>query len=126
MRAEYGDPVGTELHARASLELEEFDPTRHHLLAWALAAQGRFDEAKVASDRGLEQGVAIFWQRYVHDAYVLRAAGDREGALVVLDSAWMRVATGIGRATLDSVRVSEFGLEPLLSVPDAAVDPINR
>ncbi len=114
IRAEYGDAEGAERYARASLEREEFDPTRHHLLAWSLAAQGRLDEARAARARGLEQGAARFWQQYVYEAYARRAEGDPVAAHAALDSAWLRVVTEIGRATLDSVRVSEFGLEPLL------------
>jgi len=114
IRAEYGDPVGTEIHARRSLERENEDPTRHHLLAWALAAQGRFDEAKQARAKGLEQAQAVFWQQYVYGAYIQREAGDTIAAIALLDTAWTRVYSKIGRATLDSVRVSEFGLEPRL------------
>lgn len=118
IRAEHGDAEAAEALARTSLELEDQDPTRHHLLAWALASQGRMEEAAEARARGLEQGRAVFWQQYVYEAYSKRAAGDSIGAYAAVDTAWSRVYTDIGRATLDSVRVSEFGLEPLLPNPD--------
>lgn len=120
IRAEYGDAEGAERYARESLARVDLDPTRHHLLAWALAAQGRFEEAAAARARGLEQGQALFWQQYLYEAYEHREAGDSAAALLAVDSAWARVATDIGRATLDSVRVAEFGLESLFEPPDSA------
>lgn len=118
VRAEYGDAAGTEMYARRSLELFDADPTRHHLLAWALAAQGRYEEAREARARGLERAEAVFWQQYVYEAYMAREAGDTAGARAWLDSAWERVNSDIGRAALDSVRVSEFGLESLLAATE--------
>jgi tetratricopeptide (TPR) repeat protein len=109
-RAEHGDAPAAEAHARASLERYPSDPTRWHLLAWALAAQGRLEEARSARARGLELGEGLFWQRYAYQAYDLRALGDTAGARTALDSAWTRAFTDIGRAALDSVRVTEFGL----------------
>jgi tetratricopeptide (TPR) repeat protein len=111
IRAEHGDAEGTEAYARASLEREDVDPTRHHLLAWALASQERFEEAADARARGLEQGRAVFWQQYMYEAYTRRAEGDSVGAYAAVDTAWSRVFTDIGREALDSVRVTEFGLE---------------
>jgi tetratricopeptide (TPR) repeat protein len=114
IRAEYGDARAAEAAARTSLALWDDDPTRHHVLAWALAAQGRFDEAAAARARGEEQGRAVFWQQYMYGAYVSREAGDSVGAYAAIDTAWTRVNTDVGRASLDSVRVAEFGLEALL------------
>jgi len=110
IRAERADPEETERYARRSLDLEDEDPTRHHLLAWALAAQGRYDEAAAARARALEQGEAVLWQQYIYKAYMHRAAGDSAAAYAAVDSAWARVATEIGRRALDSVKVAEFGL----------------
>lgn len=112
IRAEYGDAEGTEAFARASIERQDVDPTRHHLLAWALARQQRFDEAAEARARGLEQGRTAFWQQYMYEAYVRRAEGDSAGAYAAVDTAWSRVFTDVGRAALDSVRVADFGLKP--------------
>jgi tetratricopeptide (TPR) repeat protein len=113
-RAEHGDAVATEQWARRSLALEDVDPTRHHLLAWALAAQGRFPEAAESRRRADDQGRAYFWQQYMYLAYVRRAAGDTVGAHAAVDTAWSRAFTVAGRAALDSVRVTEFGLETVL------------
>jgi tetratricopeptide (TPR) repeat protein len=117
LRAEYGDAFGTEEYAREALALRDVDPTRAHLLAWALAAQGRYDEALEAKEDALEQGGAIFWQAYVYEAYMADRRGDTVRALAAVDTAWAQVLTNIGRATLDSVRVADFGLQPLL--PDS-------
>jgi tetratricopeptide (TPR) repeat protein len=126
IRAEYGDLEGTERYARLSLERAEVDPTRHHLLAWALAAQGRWAEASEARTRGLEQAPARFWQQYMYEAFVRRERGDTAGAFAAIDTAWASVTSDVGRATLDSVRVSEFGLESLLAPADSAVYGVNR
>ena len=122
IRAEYGDAAAAEAYARRSLELEDFDPTRHHVLAWVLAAQGRFEEARASRARALEQGELWFWQRHMYQAYMARAEGDEARALQAVDSASAVVATRHGRATVDSVRVSEFGLEPRdLQEPSEAI-----
>lgn len=127
VRAEYGDAEGTEMYARRTLERFADDPTRHHLLAWALAAQGRYDEARDARARALEMARAVFWQQYVYEAYMKREAGDTVGLRAALDSAWDRVYSDVGRAALDSVRVSEFGLESLLADPgEASAGPASR
>jgi tetratricopeptide (TPR) repeat protein len=126
IRAEYGDLEGTERYSRLSLERHEADPTRHHLLAWALAAQGRWAEAGEARARGLEQAPVRFWQQFMYEAYVRRERGDTVGALAAIDTAWASVASDVGRATLDSVRVSEFGLESLFAPADSADSRVNR
>lgn len=121
--AERGDAPATERHARISLGLESRDPVRHHLLAWALAAQGRFSEAHAARERGLEQGEARLWQRHMYEAYLHRSLGDSTAALVAVDSAWTRASTQLGRRAVDSVRVAEFGLESLLGPEDSIAEP---
>lgn len=111
VRAEQGDAPGTEEWARQSLALYDPDAARHHLLAWSLAAQGRFDEAAEARERGEEIARGVFWQAFMYNAYVAREAGDTAAALAAIDTAWARVMTETGRFALDSVRVAEFGLE---------------
>ena len=108
-RAEHGDAPGAERYARRSLELEPADPERLHLLAWALAAQGRLEEAVEARARADEEGPVGLWQQYMYHAYRLRAVGDSAGAYASLDSAWAKVYSPIGQAALDSVTVSDFG-----------------
>jgi len=126
IRSEHGDAPATERYARASLERWEDDPTRYYLLAWALAAQGRFDEAAAANAKGLEQGDVRMWQRDMYRAYVLRSEGDSIGAAAAVDAASSGVATTPGRAALDSVRVSEFGLAPRFGPPDSGAVGGNR
>jgi len=109
-RAEHGDAPGAERYARRAVALEPTDSERLHLLAWALAAQGRFEEAEVVRARADEVGPVGLWQQYMYHAYRLRALGDSAGAYTSLDSAWSRVYSEIGRAALDSVIVSDFGL----------------
>ncbi|MGE0160939.1 MAG: hypothetical protein AB7T31_16170 [Gemmatimonadales bacterium] len=115
VRAQYGDAAGVETFARASLERYEEDGTRYHLLAWALATQARWQEAAAARARADElPGVINFWHRWMYAAYVQKHEGDTLGARTALDSAWASVATVRGRQAMDSARVADFGLEPLL------------
>jgi hypothetical protein len=120
-RAQYGDAEGTERFVRASLALYDQDPTRHHLLAWALAVQGRWDEAAAARARAVEFPVGInFWHQWMYRAYVARHDGDTLEVRLALDSAWASVATTRGRQALDSARVFDFGLAPRLVVDSTA------
>jgi protein O-mannosyl-transferase len=123
IRSERGDAAGTELWARRSLAINPHDDVRRHLLAWALAAQGRFAEARKERASAEALGRVRFWQQWAYWAYVRREEGDTVGALVALDSAWASVATGMGRASLDSIRVADFGLQPLDTVPEAPKTP---
>ena len=125
-RAEQGDAVGTEAWARRALERQRpgEDPARHHLLAWALAAQGRMEEAAAERAIGEVTGRAVFWQGYAYEAYVLRFAGDPAAAAAKLDTAWLAARSDAARSALDSVRVSEFGLQSLLETgPTVPSDP---
>jgi hypothetical protein len=115
IRAERGDAVGTERYARESLAMFENDGVRWHLLAWALAAQGRFDEATEVRERAEEESMPGFWQQWVYDAYLAWETGDSASAYAAVDTAWARVGTETGRAALDSVRVTDFGLPSLLT-----------
>lgn len=115
-RAEQGDAEGTEAWARRALEAQEgrqTDVARHHLLAWALAAQGEFREAEEQRAIGDEIARPVFWQGFMYDAYVRWEAGDTAAAYASIDTAWAAVMTETGREAIDSVRVSEFGLETL-------------
>ncbi len=115
-RAEQGDAEGTEVWARRALEVQEgrqTDAARHHLLAWALAAQGEFAEAERQRALGEEIAYPNFWQGFMYDAYVRWEAGDTAAAYASIDTAWAAVQTESGREAIDSVRVAEFGLETL-------------
>lgn len=124
IHAELGNPRETERFARAALAAQGSgtDPTRLHVLAWALAARGAWDEAAEVRTRADEQNaIAQFWQRWVYDAWLARRAGDDPAMEAALDSARTHVHTGAGRATLDSVLVHDFGTEPT-ELPEP-VDP---
>jgi tetratricopeptide (TPR) repeat protein len=127
VRAQYGDAAGVEGYARASLARFEEDGVRHHLLAWALAAQGRWEEAAEVRRRAEELPAINFWHRWMYEAYSARHEGDTLAMRRAVDSAWAAVATGRGRQAMDSVRVADFGLEPLLTRrPDTDPQRINR
>jgi hypothetical protein len=114
VRAEHADAAGTERYARMSLAIDQEDAVRWYMLAWALAAQGEWDEAAEAQATADSQASAAFWQRWLYLAYARRHEGDTVAAYQALDSAWSIVATRVGREALDSVRVSVFGAPSLL------------
>lgn len=114
LRAEMGDAAGAERYARAALALSDGrDVQREHVLAWALASRGAWEEAERVRERAEEIGLVRAWQPWVYEALVARRAGEEAAAVAALDSALVRVETQVGRAALDSIRVNEFGLDPL-------------
>jgi tetratricopeptide (TPR) repeat protein len=123
LRAEQADPIGTERYARMAIERTDDDLVQWHLLAWALASQGRWDEATEARERAEELGETGFWQRWIYVAYDRRRRGDEEGARAAADSAWEWVSTDVGRVALDSLRVAEFGLPSRLQDRMETEDP---
>ncbi|MEX2467739.1 MAG: hypothetical protein WD995_12585 [Gemmatimonadota bacterium] len=123
VRAELGDAAGTERYARISLALYGRDPLRQHVLAWALAARGLWDEAAEARSRGDELGRVDFWQRWIYDGYVARREGDTAAMLAALDSATVKVNTEVGRVALDSILVHDFGVDPSAFRPDSELQP---
>jgi protein O-mannosyl-transferase len=123
IRAEFGDAQGAERYVRESLDRYPPDPTGNQVLAWALAAQGRLIEAEEARARAEEHGDVTFWQTFVYDAIIARAAGDSLTASAALDTAWERALTSRQKASLDSVRVAEFGLDPLLVDASVGSEP---
>lgn len=123
IRAELGDAAGTERWARASLAIERPDPLRSQLLAWALAAQGRWEQAELAHRAVPDDSLSTFWHTWLYEAYAHRTAGDTAGMAAALDSAWAKVGTAPGRQALDSIRVNDFGLAPLLNETGARQAP---
>jgi len=125
-RAEQGDVVGTERWSRDAIEVQEGTPdaARHHLLAWSLAAQGRWDEAIEQRAIGDELARPVFWQGFMYDAYAHWRLGDTIAAYASIDTAWTSVVSQAGREAIDSVRVTEFGLETL-RLPVAAADSVG-
>jgi hypothetical protein len=125
-RAEQGDAAGTERWAREAIQIQgnTRDVARHHLLAWSLAAQGRWGEA--TEEGAIGDGLArpLFWQGFMYDAYRHWNDGDTIAAYASIDTAWTSVNSRAGREAIDSVRVTEFGLETL-RLPVAAVDSVR-
>lgn len=117
IRSDHWDPEGAERYARRTVELEPTDVTRWYLLAWALAAQDRMDEAREVRAHAEAIGHSWFWATHMYDAYDLWDRGDSAGAYAALDSTSAWLTAELGRAKLDSVRVTEFGLEPLRQRP---------
>jgi tetratricopeptide (TPR) repeat protein len=102
--SEWGMPEETERLSRAALELDDEDPVRHHLLAWALAEQGRWDEAAEARLSTITRGEGDYWQQWVSLAYLEAYAGDTVAARVALDSASVKAGSRGGRRQVDSLR----------------------
>lgn len=107
--SERGDAQATERYCRAALRLDDHDPVRQHLLAWALAEQGRWDEAVQARTAAIEQGEGDYWQQWVSLAYLQAYRGDTLAAQVALDSARVKAATRSGRRQVDSLQVELLG-----------------
>ncbi len=107
--SERGDPVETERFCRIALALDDDDVVRHHLLAWALAEQGRWDEAVRERRTAIGQGQGDYWQQWVSLAYLQAHSGDTAAARISLDSAASRVVTGGARRYVDSLSVALLG-----------------
>jgi len=85
--SEKGDALATETYCLAVIEIKETDPGCHHLLAWAYADQGRWEEAARSRTRAIELGEGDYWQQWMSLFYLELHAGDTTAALVALDSA---------------------------------------
>lgn len=112
--SEKGVPAETERYARMAIELDEGDPVRHHLLAWALTEQGRWKEAAEARRGAIEHGEGDYWQQWVALAYLQAYAGDTASAAEALDSARAKTVTAQSRRHVDSLSAV------LLSAPPGA------
>ncbi|MEQ9401782.1 MAG: hypothetical protein RJQ04_21630 [Longimicrobiales bacterium] len=109
IRSEKGDAVGTERWARIALALESDDPVRHHLLAWALAEQGRWEEAAEARLGAIAHGEGDYWQQWVSLAHLEAQAGDTAAARAALDSARVKAVSQGGGQQVDSLYVTLLG-----------------
>ncbi len=109
IRSEQGDAEGTELWARRSLEIDADDPVRHHLLAWALTEQGRWQEAAEARRRAIAGGEGDYWQQWVSLAQLEANAGDTAAARLALDSARTKALSGPGSDQVDGLYIELLG-----------------
>jgi len=123
VRAELGDAAGAERYARLALREREWDPVRYHILAWALAAQGNWEEALEARAVADEQARGLFWQQWLYRAYEARRRGDEAEVRLAVDSAASYVRTGTGKAALDSILSQDFPLVFSSAVRSATVLP---
>jgi tetratricopeptide (TPR) repeat protein len=101
--SERGDALATERYSRAALAADDQDPTRHQLLAWALARQGRWEEAVVARQAAIAQGQGDYWQEWVLLAYLQAYTGDTTAARLALDSARAKAVAETAFQQIDSL-----------------------
>ncbi len=120
VRAEFGDARGAERYARISLALHPRDPVRQHVLAWALASRGAWDDALAARRGANELARVDFWQSWLYEAYVSRQQGDEGSMRSALDSARAKVDTDVGRMALDSIITRDFEPSPATMTPGSA------
>ncbi len=120
--SEKGMPEETERYARMAIQLDEDDPVRHHLLAWALTEQGRWGEAVEARRAAIDHGEGDYWQQWVALAYLEAYAGDTVSASVALDSARAKTVTAESRRHVDSLR-ADLLPDPEDDAVNAARDP---
>jgi tetratricopeptide (TPR) repeat protein len=127
IHSERGDPLETERFCRIALALEDRDPVSHHLLAWALTEQGRWDEAVEARRGAIEHGEGDYWQQWLSLAWLEAFAGDTVAARAAMDSALVRARTPGTRRRLDSLRLEVLGDTVRASGDGAAPrNPTNR
>jgi len=110
--SERGDPRETERYCRAALALDDQDAVRHHLLAWALTQQERWEEAAEARKGAIAQGEGDYWQQWVSLAYLEAWSGDTVAAEAALDSALAKTTTRSARRQVDSLWAALLGASP--------------
>ncbi|MFQ5536161.1 MAG: tetratricopeptide repeat protein [Gemmatimonadota bacterium] len=85
-----GNTARAEAAARAAAGLAPDNPSMHYLLAQALHAQGRYEEAAAERRRALALGYADRWRSWLRLSNDLALAGDTVAARRALDSARVR------------------------------------
>lgn len=99
-----GDAGAAEEAARAAVALRPDNPSMHHLLAQALAARGRHDEAAAARRDALAAGYTPAWLGWTRLARDLALAGRAAQAAAVLDTASAVANTPEARRAVDETR----------------------
>jgi hypothetical protein len=101
-----GDVEEAERLSRVSLVIDDRDPLRANIIAWALASRGRFGEAEEVRQATIERyGLLNFWQQWVTLAYLNAQAGDSAGVEMAFDAALAIDLTTVEQALLDSLRL---------------------
>lgn len=95
-----GRPEEVERFARETLKSIPDDVASWHLLAGALTALGRWDEAIRARERVIELGEGAHWQQWLSLANLRLTAGDSVRAQAALDSALARAGDPDVRASV--------------------------
>ena len=90
-RFQQQDWEGVERFARASLALNDEDPTVAHVLAAALTEQGRYAEAVTWREKTIENGEGDRWEQWLTLARLKLTVGDERGAEMARDSAQARI-----------------------------------
>ena len=114
--SEWGMPAETERFCRIALAVDQDDAVTEHLLAWALAEQGKWEEAAVAREAAIAQGEGDYWQQWVSLAYLNAYAGDTASARVALDSARVKAEGHAASRQVDSLMA--LLREGMLTPPD--------
>lgn len=109
IESEKGNAEETERWCRIALSIDDEDPVRHHLLAWALTEQGRWAEAAEARKGAIAQGEGDYWQQWVSLAALEANAGDTAAARAALDSARVKAVSTGGIHQVDSIYVAIMG-----------------
>jgi tetratricopeptide (TPR) repeat protein len=109
------DWAGAEHYARASLALDGKDPTVSHVLAGALAEEGRYAEAIPWRENAIKNGERDSWEQWLALARLKLTVGDAAGAAMARDSAQAQARTPQDKTYI------ETGLQPYVM---AAPEPI--
>jgi len=107
--SEEGNVEETERFCRIALALDDESAVPHHLLAWALTEQGRWQEAAEARRGAIIHGEGESWQQWVSLAYLRHQVGDSAEVRAALDSALIRAHSGYARQEVDSLRAEFLG-----------------
>jgi tetratricopeptide (TPR) repeat protein len=117
IHSEQGNAEEAERFCRIALALDDEEVIPWHLLAWALAEQGRWEEAAEARRGAIAHGEAHAWQQWVSLAYLRDQTGDTAEVRAALDSAAVRADSRFARFQIDSLRAAFLG-GPLPSRPE--------
>jgi hypothetical protein len=90
-RFQQRDWLHAEEYARASLATQPEDATVSHILAGALAEQGRFAEAIPWRQNAIDHGEGDHWEQWLALARLKLTVGDTLGARAARDSADARI-----------------------------------
>ncbi len=100
--SEQGDPHETERWCKTAISLGKNDSLCYHLLAWAYAREGRWDDASEARRQAIARGEGDYWQQWESLAFLEWHRGDTTAARAAFDSAEVK-ARATGRSAVERV-----------------------